>query len=175
MMIQLYIEKVGKGLYKIVKFITSILIALIFTLLFVQVIFRYIIHVQLFWIEESVCFSMIYVTLLGSALAFESNRHPRISIVYSKIKNQYKLVYELFLRFFLFIFILVFINIGWPYAVANSFMTSSGLGINYFWIYLAYPIGGICMLLLLLLDTIDLVFYKKSYLKTLDLEEEAKK
>jgi TRAP-type C4-dicarboxylate transport system permease small subunit len=174
-MAQFYIEKVGKGLYKVIKYITSFLIALIFTLLFVQVIFRYVLHIQLFWIEESVCFSMIYVTMLGSALAFENNRHPRISIVYGKVKNKHKLVYELFLRIFLFVFIFVFVNTGLPYAIENSFMTSSGLQINYFWVYLAFPIGGICMFLLLLLDTVDLIFYKKSYLRTLNLEEEVNK
>ncbi len=148
----------------IVEKILALFVLAIFFFLFLQVIFRYVLGLPLYWVEELVKYLMIYTTTIGGAIAYRRYGHPSIVIAYNAIGLPKRMYYEILLRLPVMGLMGVFTVIGYQYARANEWMTTSGMEVSFFWPFLGIPIGGGLILLVLVLDTADLLFYRRSWL-----------
>jgi len=148
----------------IVFFILSIAIFSMFIIVFMQVLFRYIFHWSLFWIEETARYLLIFITMMGGTLAFKDDIHPKVAIFYDRMKYSNKIKWELFLRVFIIIFLIILIFLGWNWAKDNSCFRTAGLGISYYWPLMAIPVGAIAILVLLFADSLNILINKRSYL-----------
>jgi len=145
-------------------YIVSLAVILMFLLIFLQVIFRYVLNFSLFWIEEAARYLMIFIAVFGVNLAFKDDINPTIDIL--NIRNKKTKLYVLFiLRIFLVIFLVIFTYYGYFYALSNLIFVTPGLRISFFWPYLIIPVGGLTILFLLLMDIINIIKYKKIYMK----------
>jgi len=135
-----------------------------FIIVFMQVLFRYVFHLSLFWIEELSRYLLIFITMVGATLAFKDDTHPRVAIFYNRLKYSKRIKWELFLRIFMIIFLLILIFPGGNWAKDNSCYRSAGLDISFFWILIIIPIGAVAILVILLVDSLNILMNKRSYL-----------
>ena len=159
-----WVERTLVLLCHILDRILAVFVLAIFLFLFLQVLFRYVFGLPLYWVEELVKYLMIYTTTIGGAAAYRRYGHPSIVIVYDAIGLPKRMYYEVLLRLPIMGLMGVFTVVGYQYALANEWMTTSGLEISFFWPFLGIPIGGGLILLVLVLDTIDLLVYRRSWL-----------
>jgi TRAP-type transport system small permease protein len=158
------IEKIMDKQCEYIFCIVSVAVILMFLLIILQVIFRYILNFSLYWIEEAARYLMIFIAVFGVSLAFKNDINPTIDIL--NINNKrIKLLLTLTLRIFLVIFLVIFIYYGYIYAIRNLIFSTPGLRISFFWPYLIIPVGGLTIFILLMLDIINIVIYKRTYMK----------
>ena len=147
----------------VAKTISGVLIYSIFIFVLLQVLMRYVFSLPLYWVEEFVKFQMSYLITIGAAAALVRNLHPRLSIITSLVPDRYQLPYELFLRIPTIALSIVFVFVGYNYALVNDW-NSPALGVSYYWAYLSIPIGGIFIFIVLILDSINIVIFRRSFL-----------
>lgn len=146
------------------EYLLSGLVYGIFAILLLQVLYRYVLNFPLYWVEELAKYMMIYITMIGAAIAYRNEGHPRLTILYHRFSQPGLLWYELSLRVPVAIFLIVLIKVGYGYAGSNSWITSPGLQISFFWPFMGIPIGASCVLIVLLLDSLDILLYRRSWL-----------
>jgi TRAP-type C4-dicarboxylate transport system permease small subunit len=148
----------------IVFFILSIAIFGMFIIVFMQVLFRYVLNLPLFWIEETARYLLIFIAIMGGTLAFKDDVHPRVAFFYDRLKYSKRIKWELFLRIFIMIFLIFLVFSGWNWAKTNSCIISVGIGISFFWPLMSVPIGAVAMLIILIVDSLNILLNKRSYL-----------
>jgi C4-dicarboxylate transporter DctQ subunit len=148
----------------IIFFILALATFGMFIIVFMQVLFRYVLYLPLFWIEETARYLLIFIAMMGGTLAFKDDIHPKVAILYNRLKYFKRIKWELFLRVFMIIFLMILIFSGWSWAKDNSCFRTGGLGISYYWPLMAIPIGAVAMLVILLADSLNILMNKKSYL-----------
>ena len=117
-------------------------------------------------------FMMIYVSTIGGAVALYKEGHPKIILFCNSLPKKARLYYEVFIRLFMMGFAFVFMVVGLNYAIGNWWMCTSALEISYLWPFLAMPVGGLFIFLILLLDNMNIIIYKKSFLNCNSEEED---
>jgi TRAP-type transport system small permease protein len=120
----------------------------------VLVVARYGFGIAMFWGEELARYLMIYMALLGGAVAIRADQHPRLTIFVDMLPESWRRVLGLFLGLLLAAtFVVLFVQ-GLDIALNEGRMTTPALRIPYFWIFMAVPAGAAIMLLQLLLGNV---------------------
>lgn len=145
-------------------FILSLAVFGMFLVVLVQVLFRYVLPLPLFWIEETARYLLIFIAMMGGTLAFKDDAHPKVAFFYEQLKYSKRIKWELFLRIFIIIFLMLLLFSGWNWAKDNSCFRTAGLGISYFWPLMIVPIGAAAMLVILIVDSLNILMNKRSYL-----------
>ncbi|WP_319569179.1 TRAP transporter small permease [Cohaesibacter marisflavi] len=158
------IEKTLDAVNMVLNAFLALLVFGIFFVLLLQVCMRYFLAMPLYWAEEAAKYLMIYVTSVGAATAYRHYAHPRLMIVIAMIPRKTAIWYDFFLRLPVAIFFVYLIYIGWGYALANEWMMTPGLQISFFWPFLAIPFGACFVLLYLILDSINILFFHRSWI-----------
>ncbi|MBD3378781.1 TRAP transporter small permease subunit [candidate division KSB1 bacterium] len=110
-----------------------------------QVITRFILKQPSSWTEELATFLVIWVGLLGSAVALNRRAHLGIDYFVGKLSTQKRLIAEVFVYLCTGFFSIFVLFIGGVRLVSLTFMqnqTTPALGIKMGYIYLAIPIAG---------------------------------
>ena len=147
----------------IVFIILSLAVFIMFALVLMQVLFRYIFRIPLFWIEEIARFLLIFIAILGGVLAIKEDIHPKVIIFYNRIKTATRMKWELFLRLFIIIYLFILTYEGWHWANKNNIFMTPGLRISYYWPLVIIPIGAVANLIILLSDSLNILLFKRSY------------
>lgn len=113
-------------------------------LVFVQVVMRYIFNNSLSWSEELVRYIFIWQIWLGASVGAKNNDHIRIEIFTSKMKQKPREALEIIINLMIFAFYLFLIWQGIVYlkTVISTNMTSTGLQIPLWFVYISLPIGS---------------------------------
>lgn len=121
--------------------------------LFLGVIFRYVINRPLGWPEEVARMALVWMTFLGSYLAFRRGAHIHVDVFVSKLSHRARLGIALAGNLLMALSIALLIREGVVYATTFFYDPSPYLrfpiGLQYF----ALPIGGIGWLLALAVRT----------------------
>jgi TRAP-type C4-dicarboxylate transport system permease small subunit len=165
------LERVLIVLYRGLNLLLAVMLLTLFAMLFAQVLFRYVFSVPLYWVEESVLYLMVYITMLGCASAYRRYLHPQLVVIYGRLKPPGLFAYELALRVPVFILMAVFAGYGYQYAVSNEWMHTSALEISFFWPFFGVPLGAGVTLFALLLDTVDIIVFGRSWLMNINVPE----
>lgn len=126
--------------------IVSIIIILLFTLTFIQVLTRNIFLFSFYWIEEISGFLFVYLSLLGTSLALRSDEISKIDLLTRKLRNKERLACQLI---GIILTIIVLVGYSWGGIVGaklSRFRFSSTLNISWMYIYSAFPVGMILLL-----------------------------
>lgn len=158
------LERIMVCFSQILNYLLSALVFGIFSILLLQVLYRYVFSLPLYWVEELAKYMMIYITMVGAAIAYRKEGHPRLSMIYHAIGRPGVIWYELVLRIPVAVFLIVLITVGLGYAETNSWIKSPGLQISFYWPFMSIPIGASCVLFLLVLDSIDILLFRRSWL-----------
>lgn len=114
------------------------------------VIARYIFNEGIFWGEELARYLMIYMALLGAAVALRTDQHPRLTIVLLMLPPRWQRIVAMLTKLLLLVAILVLFWQGLDIALEEGVMRTPSLRITYFWVFLALPLGAAAMFIQLI-------------------------
>jgi len=139
-------RKGGGGLLGAIRVTTAILLMIMFVVIMLEVIFRYILTSSPFWTEELARYAMFYMVLVGSAAAIREEKHPSLTFVIQKFSAGFRRKWKLFLDGLVFLVLAVVFWEGCVMAVEEWIGKTPALRISFFWVYLALPIGACLMM-----------------------------
>ena len=123
-----------------------LILILLVSISFFQVISRYLLHVSLSWSEESCRFLLMWMGMLSAAYGFKIKSHFSLSFVKNKFSKKMKNNVLLLSTTLMSIFLIIFIY----FAIELTFNATSRLGpgtqISYAIPYSSTIVGGVLML-----------------------------
>ncbi len=127
------------------------------TLVFINVITRYIFGFSLNWSEEVSRFLMIWITYLGAGLAMRESRHVAIEYFQDLLPQRSKPYARAFVGIIILIFLAFLTVLGFQFASFAWRQRTPVLGISQGFVYLTIPLGAIMFAIHLLLISRDYV------------------
>ena len=140
---------------RLLRWILALGTALIMFAVIFHVVGRYVFGTTYMGTMELVRYTMIWVALLGAAVAFGTNGHIAVNIIQDRLSKRSALLLHIAGNILLLLFLIVMIIGGFEIAIRNFKQISLGLQIPMFYPYLAIPVGGISMLLYILVRILD--------------------
>ncbi|MEF2553138.1 TRAP transporter small permease [Aurantimonas sp. A2-1-M11] len=136
-----FVGGIAPVLDKILCVVCSAIIVLFACLLAGQVALRYVWDTPLFWVEELCRFLLVYLTFLGSALAWGRRSHISIDFMLDIVGVRIRRTLLTAVDVLMLGFSGWAIYAGWGYASASMARTSISLGVATGLAYLCVPIA----------------------------------
>lgn len=142
--------------------VTSVLvrIMLLFVLgsLFVQVVLRYGFGFSLPWPEEAARYTMVWVVMLAGSLLVKDDQLVRVDFLDFLWSRRLLAIRNALFRVLLAAMLGVLLWSGYDITEFGARRRSATLGLSFYWIYLAIPVGaGLMMFHMLVLALRDLL------------------
>jgi TRAP-type C4-dicarboxylate transport system permease small subunit len=156
-----------------IKFLNFIIVAMFSCMsiaVFIQIIFRYLLHQPIYWSEEFPRFILIWLTFLGSAIAMKNRSHLSISLLTNRLSVKKRISVQFFANLLSLLFISILVWGGIIITILTMPNRTAALQMPTGLVYLAVPVGGIIMIIYLLKNTIEL--FKENNNKAKGKEEE---
>ncbi len=139
---------------------------------------RHVMREQANWTEELARFLLVWVSMLGAALAFGTKGHLGVDFLVEKMHLEARKVMAVFVHLIVLFFAVAVFVYGGSRIVSHALameQVTPALGWKMGHVYLALPIAGIFMTLFTLENLVEsLVFQPKSQLETDTDKEEMK-
>jgi TRAP-type C4-dicarboxylate transport system permease small subunit len=119
---------------------------IMFVVIILEVVFRYVLTSSPFWTEELARYVMFYMVLVGSAAAIREEKHPSLTFVIQKFSAGFRRKWKLLLDGLVFLVLAVVFWEGCVMAMEEWVGKTPALRISFFWVYLALPIGACLMM-----------------------------
>lgn len=142
--------KIKKGMTAALNFILIVAVAVLVFDVVWGVFSRYVMGGQTKWTEELARFLLIWVALLGGAVAFSTKGHLGIDGFTEKFHPDVKKLMAVFAHLVVLFFAVAVFLYGGSHVVANALamdQTTPALGWKMGYVYLALPISGLFMVL----------------------------
>ena len=115
--------------------------------IFFQIIFRFVIYVPFPWSEEFARYLMIWMGMLGSAVALRHGRHIGVSIIVEQFPPGLQKWIVSSTQLAMIGFLCFVCKEGWTMAVFNASQHSPSMEIPMFYPYLAISAGALLMII----------------------------
>lgn len=113
---------------------------------FAEVIFRYALHLPLFWTEEFARYCLVWSSLLGAGVALKRGEHIAVTFFADKLPKRIQLWTALFVQIFIAALVGVIFWGGLYLVIITRHQLSPALRIPMSWPYMAVPVGSLIML-----------------------------
>ncbi|MGB9857428.1 MAG: TRAP transporter small permease [Dictyoglomaceae bacterium] len=130
----------------IIENLSNILLFLMFSVVILEVISRYVMKMPFFWTDELARYLMFYMVMLGSSIALREERHPALLFIIEKFPKRIKNLWSTIVDIMIAILLIIIFKEGLSMAIDALSMKTPALRIPFFWVYLALPIGSLLML-----------------------------
>lgn len=149
-------EKLIKGISKVLLYIAAILVFFMIAIITINVILRYFFHKSIYWSVEISDYTMIWSVFLASASLLCNDDHLKINALESALKGNAKKALKIVGYAIIAIFGI------WLTSSAVKFVASTGnqtvstvrwLPMNF--IYIVIPVSGVMFTLICILKIID--------------------
>jgi len=127
----------------------AIILAIMATVAFVNVIFRYLLKYSLAFTEEILISFFVWLTLLGAAIAFRQGSHLGFSFITDRLPGKIQKFFlwlSALLGVFLFL-VLIYFSIFQLKEEIDLNITSSGIGIPQWWYTVGMPVWS-CLVII---------------------------
>jgi TRAP-type C4-dicarboxylate transport system permease small subunit len=131
-----------KKLNAIIKYILVILLGLMFVLVTVQVILRYVFNSALSWSEELVRFIFVWATFLGAAIGIKEHIHIGVDAIVNLLPASVRRWADTIVYLIIFVFGIVLIAAGMPVVFLTHSQLSPALDLPMSYVYIAIPLAG---------------------------------
>lgn len=111
-----------------------------------QVFTRYVLNDPLFWTEEMIRYSTIWLTFLGMAAASQYGDHMDMNLFLGIESPRFQAIHQVILQLLTVVFGVIVVWQGTRYCLLNGMQTAPATGIRMIWIYSATVIGGVLLL-----------------------------
>lgn len=117
---------------------------------FGQVIMRYVFNAPLVWAEEAARYSLIWMTMLGAAVATRKLGHISIDSLLSRLGAQSRRHVDTVMDLLTLGLCLLLLWLGVQLAIMTADAVSTGIKIAMSWVYAAMPAGFFFMVIFVL-------------------------
>ena len=131
----------------------AILLFLILMSTFYQVVSRYFLNFPLSWSEEVSRYLLIWMAMIGSAMALRKNEHVFIQTFVNRLSPARRKIVR-YLNYFVISSVLsVILYYGFTFAVFNRTQYSASIHwLSLFWACIALPLGAALMLVYVIIE-----------------------
>jgi len=148
--IETWLSLISNYINKLSKCILFIVVIAMFSAVFLQVFFRYVVGYSLAWSEEVTMFLMAWMTFIGSAIALKHWQHISVDIIPGLVKGKNSIILSMIIKIITFMFFYYLLTGGWNFAVGSRNIYADGINLSLFWPRLSMVIGSLFMLVHLL-------------------------
>ncbi|MDR1943286.1 MAG: TRAP transporter small permease [Synergistaceae bacterium] len=129
------------------EYVLMTMLAFSTTLIFLQVVMRYVFRDSLSWSEELARYMYVWQTWVASSYAVKRGRHLRITSLADKAPGRFRVVIEIgvLLLWLAFSIFLCCLSVSLCRMIFNQGQTSTAMGVPMWIAYLAVPIGTVLM------------------------------
>ena len=120
------------------------------TVLFMQVIFRYILKNPLIWSEELARYLHVWIALFGIRFGFRHNAHLNVSFFFNKFNKKTQSFIKLFTDIFIIICIIIYLPGAIIFIKDQMNIVSSAMGVNMGLVYMPAFFGFLSAIFYLL-------------------------
>jgi TRAP-type C4-dicarboxylate transport system permease small subunit len=125
-------------------------VAMLSVLVLIQVVFRYVLDLPLFWTEESARYCLVWASLLGAGVALKRGEHIAVTYIVEHLPAGFHRPVLVFSRSGIGVILAVILWGGIRLMFVTHFQLSPALRIPMSIPYLAVPVGASIMLIHLL-------------------------
>lgn len=147
-----------KRLFAILEAITFVLVLVLLVLIALQVFTRYVLHAALPWTEEVARMVLVWMVMLGAAIAMERKEHYAIAVLSSHFRGALRLWVLIATNLMGIVFLVVLVHYGMQYMLVNMKTIYVSTAVSRGWIYLAMPVGAVLMTASLIMQSIEAWF-----------------
>ncbi len=154
-----------KVLVKALEIAVIILVAVLVLDVLWGVFSRYVLDAQSRWTEELATMLLIWVSLLGAAVAFAAKAHLGVDYFVAKFDPSVQRLIEGFVQILVFLFSAFVLIHGGNILVSKTLAAgqlSPAMGLKVGYMYLAVPISGVFICLLCIEQFVELILSQKS-------------
>jgi len=144
-----------RKLTQLVEWMLVALSALIFVVVFLQVLFRYLLRQPLFWSEELPRYLLIWMCFLAAAVAQKHDAHINITLCLTPLSTRARQVLKILTDAIILAFLWILIYSGGLVTSITAHHRSTALQLPMGFVYAALPVGAILMSLYLVLQIAD--------------------
>jgi TRAP-type C4-dicarboxylate transport system permease small subunit len=144
-----------RRLYQALEAVIFVLVLMVLAFVFTQVFTRYVLHAPVNWLEEAARMTLVWLVMLGAAVAAERREHYLINVITNLLPETVARVVLVVTNVIALGFLVVLTVKGFEYF--QSGMTSYYVSLNVprGYIYIAVPIGAILMTFSLATQSIE--------------------
>lgn len=127
------------------EYFSVALFCLLISSVLIQVIFRYILHNPIIWIEEVIRIFFIWLVFAGSVVAHSKLLHPKVDMFIDRISdNLLKKIISVGVQLYILIFLLflMFVSSGLSSCLKYISMPTTGLSLQYLYIIIPISTGA---------------------------------
>jgi TRAP-type transport system small permease protein len=135
------LKLIGQGLEKLVVYTVLLLMAVLVSLVFIQVVLRYVFSNGMVWVEELDRYIFVWLMFLGITMGVYKQKHIAITAVSDRLKGLSKSI-QLLVHIITGSFFAVLCWQGIEFVMVNMTGTAAVLPINLGIIYSIIPISG---------------------------------
>lgn len=148
------LESAANILGWIASTVSRVMLLSVATMLFVQVVLRYVFGFSLPWPEEAARYLMIWVVMLSGSLLVKDEQLVSVDF-FDKFWTRRLLIYRNALfRLLLCLLLGILVWQGFDSAMSSINRTTTALRISWFWPYFAIPVGALLMLFHMIVLTV---------------------
>jgi len=139
----------------LIERVLMLLSCAIAVVVFLQVVFRYVLHQPLFWSEELPRYCLIWLSFLAAALAQKDDAHINITLGLSWMPGRGRHVVRIATNLITLGFLGILVYSGVRVVEITAHHRSTALQVPMGAIYAALPVGALLMGMYLLIQIID--------------------
>lgn len=136
-------QKFENILFKFIYYLCAFLMFLMVTIIFSQVVARYIFHHSLYWSEEIGRYLFIWITFIGAALALREKAHVAIDSFVKMMPVFLQKVVRIIAFLAMLAFSLVMTYTGWNMLQYGTHQVSAATQMPMYYVYLVLPVSGL--------------------------------
>ncbi|GAB3070725.1 TRAP transporter small permease [Salinicoccus sesuvii] len=141
------------------RYIVSTLFIVMVSLVFLQVLTRFVINYPISWTEEISRYLMIYIVFLGSALLVRKSAHIAVDFLLEVVNPKAKGILDIIVLAVSTVFFGLLLIFGAQLTYIVIGQATPNLQFSMAWAYAAVPLGG----LLMFLNALAVLFEKMLY------------
>ena len=140
-------ERLSDIVNRIAEIALVVIISIMAVVVFVEVIFRYVLLLPLFWTEEFARYCLVWSSLLGAGVALKRGEHIAVTFFADKFPQGIRMEASLLVQIFIAAFLGVVFWGGLCLLIITRHQLSPAMRIPISWPYMAVPIGSLIMLI----------------------------
>jgi len=139
-------ERASDIVHLVAKTALIIVLSVMALVVFLQVIFRYVLNLPLFWTEEFARYCLVWASLLGAAVAMKRGQHLAVTICMDRMPPGAHRVLSVVARLSVIVILAVLVVGGIQLVLVTRAQISPALRVPMSLPYLAVPVGAVIML-----------------------------
>lgn len=148
-------------LYKLLKTVCFLLMLAMVTIIFSQVVARYLFENSLSWSEELGRYIFVWMTFIGSAIAVRNKLHVTLDMFVMRFPRSLQKLCLVISYTSMSIFTAVLIYGGYKFVAKGSHQISAAMQLPMHYVYVVLPVGGALIFFYLMKNFYEDVFVRR--------------